>query len=91
MLTRMKLAGMKRDRNFRRKARKLSVQQLRFKLLEEVNRLNNALNNIGIVYDQQMSSEQKERMVAEAQGQCAYISNCVDYLFERLEALEAKP
>lgn len=85
------LAIMKKERNFRRKVRRMTVQDLRLKLLQEVGRLNNALNNVGVVYDQAMSAEQKEAIVAEAQGQCAYISNLVDYLFEKLASLEAKP
>lgn len=47
-----------------------------------------AINNVGVVYDQGMSVEKKEAMVAEAQGQCAYISNMIDYLFERLDTLK---
>jgi hypothetical protein len=35
-----------------------------------------------------MSVEKKEAMVAEAQGQCDYISNMIDYLFERLDTLK---
>ena len=79
---------MKRERSFRRQARRLNVQELREKLLQEVGRLNTAINNVGVVYDQGMSEERKAFQVKEAQGQCAYVSNLLEYLFERLQNVE---
>lgn len=78
---------MKIERNFKRKARRLNVQELRLMLIGELGRLNNTLNNVGIVFDQEMT-DKKEEIIGEAQSQCAYISNVVDYLFEKLGDLK---
>lgn len=78
---------MKRERNFKRKTRRMNVQELRLMLISELGRLNNTLNNVGIVFDQEMT-DKKEEIIVEAQGQCAYISNVVDYLFEKLGSLK---
>jgi hypothetical protein len=90
MMPKPTIAEMKRGRAFKRKARKLSVQELRLRLLREVQRLNNAINNVGIAFDQDMKATDQEGEVHEAMSQCAYISNVVDYLFEKLAALEVK-
>jgi len=65
----------------------MNVQELRLMLLSEVARLNNILNNVGVVFDQEMASKKKE-IIAEAEGQLAYISNVIEYLFEKLASLK---
>lgn len=78
---------MKKERNFKRKAKRMNVQELRLMLIRELGRLNNTLNNVGIVFDQEMT-DKKEEIIVEAQSQCAYISNIIDYLFEKLASLK---
>lgn len=81
------LADLKKEYNYRRSVRKMSVQDLRMKLLKEVGRFNNAINNIGIEFDQSRSVEDKNAVIMDAKAQIAYISLALDYLFEKLESL----
>jgi NTP pyrophosphatase (non-canonical NTP hydrolase) len=80
------LAMMKMEKNFvsvieksypRKPYEYYTLQQLRVRLLEEVNELNDALKEVE-------SCPESTQECEEAKMECADVSNIIDYIFEKL-------